>query len=155
MRGDEDAARGKEGLVWERSQIQIRCSDTCSQVPRPAQRPRVDEVHGAAVTSPSTRVCAGEILVVTVRSVAKSVAVFERDGACVACKDNWQPSQDRGSGNYVDNLLPRKGLIDQPRAALSNPRLCIPLCSGIPWNVHIKTCLHMLRHINAHQRVPA
>ena len=53
-----------------------------SKVPRPAQRPRVDEVHGAAVTrrraSPATRVGASEgslrLEVVPVRSVVQSVS---------------------------------------------------------------------------------
>ena len=100
-----------------------------SKVPRPAQRPRVDEVHGAAVTSPATRVGASEGRVVAVRSVAQSVTVFEGDGAGVACADNRQPSQDRGCRNHVDDLLSRNGLINKSRAALRNPGLCIPLCS--------------------------
>ena len=79
-------------------------------------------------------------MVVTVRPVAKSVPVFERDGAGVTCTDNWQPSQDRGCRNHVNNLLPRKGFIDQPRTTLSNPRLCVQ------WRllIHVKARLYTL-----------
>ena len=49
-----------------------------SKVPLSDQRPRVDEVHGAAVTSPATRVGASEgslrLEVVPVRSVVQSVS---------------------------------------------------------------------------------
>ena len=116
-----------------------------SRVPRPAQRPCVDEVHGAAVTSPVTRVGESQGMVVAVRSVAQSVTVFEGDGAGVACADNRQPSQDRGCRNHVHYLLSWKRLIDQPRAALRNPRLCIPLRSDMPSHVHVNI---MLIHVN-------
>ena len=57
-----------------------------SKVPRSAQRPRVDEVHGAAVTSPATRVGESEgtgrfeLEVVPVRSVVQSVSALYLKG---------------------------------------------------------------------------
>jgi len=98
-------------------------------------------LHGAAVTSPSTRVGASQGMVVAVRSVAQSVTVFEGDGAGVACADNRQPSQDRGCRNHVHDLLSRKRIMDQPRAALRNPRLCTPLCSDMPQHVLVNILL--------------
>ena len=74
--------------------------------------PTSDEVHGAAVTSPATRVGASEGRVVAVRSVVQSITVLEGDGAGVACADNRQPSQDRGCRNNVNDLPAWKGLIN-------------------------------------------
>ena len=46
--------------------------------PRPIQRPRVNKVHGAAVTSPATRVGAGEGTIVALLSVVRLSLYFNK-----------------------------------------------------------------------------
>ena len=94
-----------------------------SRVAGPAQRPGINEVHGAAVPSPGAGVSPGEVVVVAMGPVAAAVAIPERDGPCISCQNHRQSPKDRGDGQNVHDLLPRKGLVDQLRAALVDPRL--------------------------------
>ena len=56
-------------------------------------------------------------------AVAAAVAIAERDSTLITGPNHRQPPQDGGDGQDVNDLLPRKGLVDQLRAALGDPRL--------------------------------
>ena len=59
-------------------------------------------------------------------AVAAAVAIAERDSTRITGPNHRQPPQDGGDGQDVNNLLPRKGLVDQLRSAFGDPRLCSP-----------------------------
>jgi len=105
----------------------------------PAHSPGIHEVHGAAVTGSRPRVSPSEIMVVAMSSIAAAVAISEWNGPSVACPNHWQSSKDGCDWQNVYDLLSGEGLVDQPRAALGDPRLC-----------QIQSVRYMLLHIIAY-----
>ena len=57
-------------------------------------------------------------------AIAASITIAERDGARITGQKHRQPHQDGGNGQVVNNLLPRKGLVDQLQSSFGDPRLC-------------------------------
>ena len=83
---------------------------SASLVAVPAQRPRIHKVHGAAI---ACCVSQGEGVVIAMGAVATAIAIAELDGTIITCPHYRQPPKDGGDGQDINNLLPRKSLIDQ------------------------------------------
>ena len=73
----------------------INKSSLCAHVTGPAQSPRVDKVHGAAVPAYRGRVCLGKIMVETMGTAAQPHTRFVWNGASVPSQYNRQRSKDR------------------------------------------------------------
>ena len=85
-------------------------------------------------------------------AVAAAVAIAERDSTRITGPNHRQPPQDGGDGQDVNDLLPRKGLVDQLEPHLvihaSDPAKKEQVCFVIAY-------YGLLRHIKTHLRAPA
>ena len=86
---------------------------SASLVAGPAQCPRIHKVHGAAITCSSSGVSPGQGEVIAMGTVAAAIAIAELDGTSITCPHYRQPPKDGGDGQDINNLLPRKSLVDQ------------------------------------------
>ena len=85
--------------------------------------------------------------------VVASTAIAEQDGARITSPNHRQPPQDWGVGQDVNELLPRKGLVNQLQATLGDPRLCFT-ATGIMRH-YVTSYYDLLLHITAYPRALA